>query len=165
MPDGTHSHEPLAQAATVRPGNEDDVPEMAQIHARAFEGKSAWSAPAILHLLKTPGVFALVAGDEGKPAGFALMRAAGNEAEVLTIAVDPAYRRQGMARALVLAGLTASLAVECDTVFLEVAVDNEAAKALYMGLGFAEAGVRENYYTRGDGLSVDALILRWTAQD
>lgn len=137
---------------------------MAQIHAAAFGPQTAWSAPSILHLVSTPGVFALVAEHKGTPAGFVLMRAAANEAEVLTIAVDPACHRQGLARALVLAGLTASLAVECDTVFLEVATDNDPAKALYQGLGFAEAGVRKGYYARKGAPAVDALILRWTAQ-
>jgi len=168
MPDsGTPTGTPIgttAQAPQVRPGDADDVPVMAHIHSAAFGPKAAWSAPSILHLVSTPGVFALMAEQNGRPAGFALMRAAANEAEVLTIAVDPAFHRRGLARALVLAGLTASLAVECDTVFLEVATDNEPAKALYQGLGFAEAGLRKGYYAREGAPAVDALVLRWTAQ-
>lgn len=40
--------------------------------------------------------------------------------------------------------------------FLEVAADNDAARALYAKLGFVEAGRRHGYY--GDG--ADALVLR-----
>ncbi|MGD1933979.1 MAG: ribosomal protein S18-alanine N-acetyltransferase [Candidatus Phaeomarinobacter sp.] len=164
MPDGAHTQGTAHQAASVRPGTKEDVAAMARIHASAFDDRSAWSAASILHLLETPGVYVLIAEENGEPTGFALMRAAANEAEVLTIAVDPAHRRQGSARALVIAGLTAALAVECDTVFLEVATDNDAARRLYQSLGFAEAGRRAAYYARGDSPSVDALILRWMAE-
>ena len=42
--------------------------------------------------------------------------------------------------------------------FLEVAVTNDAARALYAAHGFTEAGLRRHYYTDG----TDALILRST---
>ncbi|CDO59840.1 Ribosomal-protein-S18p-alanine acetyltransferase [Candidatus Phaeomarinobacter ectocarpi] len=159
MPDGAN------WSPQVRPGDAQDVAAMAHIHASAFDEKSAWSAPSLLHLVETPNVFALMVERDGTPAGFVLMRVAASEAEVLTIAVDPAFHRQGMARALVMAGLTAALAVECDTVFLEVATDNEPAKALYQSMGFDIAGERKAYYARPAGPAVDALVLRWTAQE
>lgn len=110
-------------------------------------------------------MFALVAEDEDALTGFVLMQVAADEAEVLTICTSRAHRRRGLGRALVMAGLTTALAVECRSVFLEVAADNPAAKALYASVGFQVAGRRENYYLRKDGPSVDAEILRWTAAD
>ncbi len=64
----------------------DDVAVLAALHAAAFA--DAWSAASIRDLFATPGVFALIAGE-----GFVLARAAGDEAEILTIAVAPAARR------------------------------------------------------------------------
>jgi ribosomal-protein-alanine N-acetyltransferase len=46
------------------------------------------------------------------------------------------------------------------TMVLEVAVTNDAARALYGAHGFAEAGLRRRYYSDG----TDALILRSTLQ-
>ncbi len=48
---------------------------------------------------------------------------------------------------------------EVKRLFLEVASDNDAAVALYKGLGFAAAGRRKGYYQRPGGKSADALIL------
>jgi len=96
-------------------------------------------------------------------AGFVLMRAAAGEAEILTLAVDPQHRRQGVGRALVDAGLAAALAVPCAQVFLEVADTNTAAKRLYASLGFAAVGRRVAYYADGPGAPADALVLRWHA--
>jgi ribosomal protein S18 acetylase RimI-like enzyme len=45
-------------------------------------------------------------------------------------------------------------------VFLEVAVENLAARAFYGRLGFGEVGLRPAYYGQGSGPRADALILR-----
>jgi ribosomal protein S18 acetylase RimI-like enzyme len=45
-------------------------------------------------------------------------------------------------------------------VFLEVSVDNAAARALYAGLGFREVGLRPDYYEEAVGAARDALVLR-----
>ena len=46
------------------------------------------------------------------------------------------------------------------SLFIEVAVSNHAALALYASSGFEKAGMRKNYYARGDGGREDALIMR-----
>lgn len=148
----------------VRPGTAGEVEALAELHAAAFPGEGAWDAPALTALLATPGCFALGAfagQDTSAPDGFVLARIAGDEAEILTLAVLPAMRRRGLARGLVLGTITAALSVKCTTVFLEVARDNEAARALYENSGFELAGTRKGYYARREGLAVDALVLRW----
>jgi len=149
-------------APAVRPATSDDIPAMARVHATSFDAHAAWSADALADLLATPGTFALVSGDTDIT-GFILMRAAAGEAEVLTLAVDPLARRKGQARALVLGAITAVLAADCASVFLEVAEDNAAARALYGALGFSPAGTRKAYYSRPGGQAVDGLVLRWQA--
>lgn len=132
------------------------APALVRVHGEAFE--TPWSTEAFAALLDSPGVFGLAAGEEDM-AGFILMRAAAGEAEVLTLAVTPARRRQGLARALLDAALELARGAGVEQVFLEAAADNAAALALYRGAAFAATGRRRAYYARKAGPAVDALVL------
>jgi len=136
----------------------EDAPALATAHAAGFP--QPWDAAAFADLLAGPGVFGFLALDDEAPAGLVLCRAAAGEAEVLTIAVDPALRRQGVAKALMAAALGAARQAGADAAFLEVAADNAPAAALYAGLGFRRAGLRRGYYDRGPEGRADALVMR-----
>jgi ribosomal protein S18 acetylase RimI-like enzyme len=85
---------------------------------------------------------------------------AADEAEVVDIVVTPDGRRQGIARAL-LSRLRCELGARgIGRLFLEVAVDNEAALALYKAEGFTAVATRRGYYARTGGAPVDALVMR-----
>ena len=130
---------------------------LAQIHAAAFD--HAWSAAEIAQLLDGPGGFALLIETEA-PLAFILCRAVAGEAEILTLAVDPAARRRGLARALVEAAAGAARMAGADVMFLEVAHDNLPALGLYEAAGFERAGLRRGYYDRGVAGSADAVVMR-----
>ncbi len=102
--------------------------------------------------LALPGVFALI----DPRGGMVMARVAADEAEILTLAVHPAVRRQGLARALL--DRAADIAAEegAATLFLEVALRNAGARALYAAAGFVEVGRRRRYYADGD----DAMVMR-----
>ncbi len=118
---------------------------LADTHARAFAGQGrAWSAAEFAALLASPHVF--VTGDAR---GFALVRVIADEAELLTLATDPDHRRQGHARACLVAFFAEARARGAATAFLEVAEDNAAALALYRGAGFTQTARREGYYPGG----------------
>jgi len=117
----------------------DDVAKLAALHAISFA--EAWNAASIRTLFSGPGVFAFVQEE-----GFILARAAGGEAEILTLAVAPASRRQGIGRTLVREAAIHAHALGAAALFLEVAKDNVAAQKLYSGLGFRPAGLRKAYY-------------------
>jgi ribosomal-protein-alanine N-acetyltransferase len=128
--------------------------DMARLHAASFTHPRPWSETEFAALLASEGAILV---DEA--AGFALGRAVAGEAELLTLAVAPEARRQGVARRLLADFLTEAGARNCRKVFLEVAADNAAALALYRAAGFAEAGRRRGYYTGPDGRNTDALVL------
>lgn len=130
---------------------------LAVLHAEAFP-TAAWDGPSLNQLLCQPGVSGLVASLGGDPAGFILLRQAGEEAEVLTLAVRPAFARRGVGRALLSAALSALSRAGVHRLVLEVAEANEAARALYGAFGFAEIGRRRSYYGPGQ----DALVLART---
>jgi len=127
----------------------DDLSEPASLHAACFE--QAWTEEALRDLLKTPGTLAFAAPD-----GFVVMRVAGDEAEILTVAVAPGARRKGVGSALLCEAARHAGELGAGTMFLEVSESNAAAMALYVGLGFLEVGRRRSYYGPAD----DALILR-----
>lgn len=131
---------------------------LAALHARCFLCPPPWTAQAFAALLAGPGVFLLThpAADPPEAVGFLLGRAVAGEAEVLTLAVDPAVRRAGAGRALVAAFLAKARRRDAADAFLEVASDNVAARGLYAATGWHAAGRRPAYY----GPGIDALVLR-----
>ena len=125
----------------------DDFAALAALHATSFS--DAWSAQFFRELFSGPGVFAWMQKE-----GFILARAAGGEAEILTLAVRPEARRRGVGRALVRKAATHAQVLGAEALFLEVAKENDAALKLYSGLGFKPVGLRKGYY---DGKDAEIL--------
>ena len=133
---------------------------MAEMHAESFAANQAWGVSAITLMLGLPGHFGLLAVRQDAPLGFALGRVQADQAEILTIAVRPGARGQGVGRAL-LHGLLAEAAKRgALELFLEVAEPNAAARALYAGAGAKEVGRRRRYCADG----ADALVLRLSVE-
>ena len=127
---------------------------LAALHAECFD--TPWTAEDFRQLLAMPGASAVAAIERGEPMGFALLRHAADEAEIITIGTRPFARRRGVARLLLDHLLTDDRAA---TVFIEVARSNEAAQSLYAASGFLAVGARPGYYARGDARE-DAIIMR-----
>lgn len=122
----------MIKRMTVRPAQPADLDAIARIL-----GKSSWRPQDFLNF------DCRVAEQGGCVQGFLALRHIGpDEREILYIAVDPAYRRRGIARRLVENALATSQGV-C---FLEVRESNLAAISLYESIGFQAVGLRENYY-------------------
>lgn len=131
---------------------------LAALHARCFTTPRPWSAGEFAQLLDSPRCFLLTRPQDGPPntpLGFLLGRVIADEAELLTLAVAPEARRAGLGRDLTREFAATSRARGATGAFLEVAADNRAARALYAGLGWREAGRRRGYYGPGR----DALVL------
>ena len=125
---------------------------LAAIHTAAFPPGERWGADAMALQLELPGVFALI----DPRGGMVMARVAADEAEILTLAVHPDARRQGLGRVLLAAAGRIAASHGARAMFLEVALRNTAARALYGEAGFAEVGRRRRYYADGD----DALVMR-----
>lgn len=123
---------------------------LAALHGACLARPRPWTAAEFADLLNDPHVFLL-----NRPDAFLLGRVVVDEAELLTLAVAPAARRQGIARALLGEFAATSQARGAIRAFLEVAGDNGPAKALYRGAGWREAGKRRHYY----GPELDAVIM------
>ncbi len=96
-------------------------------------------------------------GSEPALIGLCVLARVAAEAEIHDLAVHPAFRRRGLARALVEHALREAARAGARTCWLEVRIGNRAARALYDALGFAAAGRRRGYYSAP---AEDALRLR-----
>ena len=82
-----------------------------------------------------------------------------HEAEILSIAIDAAYRGKGFSRTLLLTHLGHLAGRGVRTIFLEVEENNRPARRLYEWAGFNVVGRRDRYY-RQDGEQLNALLMR-----
>ncbi|MEG9686700.1 ribosomal protein S18-alanine N-acetyltransferase [Klebsiella michiganensis] len=95
---------------------------------------------------------------DGVMAAFAITQIVLDEATLFNIAVDPAFQRRGLGRALLERVIDEVEKRGVVTLWLEVRASNVAAIALYESLGFNEATIRRNYYPTVDGRE-DAIIM------
>ncbi len=132
-----------------------NVGELAKIHGASFTyAPRPWSAQEFESLLVSPNVKLF-----DQAGGFAIFRFAGPEAELLTIAVNPAVRRQGIAKKLLLTGHESAKMAGVEEVFLEVSVANLQAKSLYEQFGYEVRATRENYYSGPNGQKINGLVM------
>lgn len=143
--------------ALLRPARASDVAEIVRIERASFA--DPWSEDsfrrilggqaAIFHVVELP--------PEKAVAGYIIAFSIGPDAEVLNVAVDPAYRGRGLAGEMLDSVLIQLGAGGVRTAFLEVRESNRAARRLYGSRGFKEIGRRRNYYRRP---VEDALVMR-----
>ncbi len=131
---------------------------IAKLHGVCFSDN--WDVEFLGRLLAQPGAFSALAVEDERPAGFVIARANAGEAEILSLGVRPPSRRRALAIALIRSALERAFQAGSREVFLEVGVENLAARGLYARLGFYQVGSRPVYYDRGSGPGGDALILR-----
>lgn len=142
----------------IEPAETRDADTLAVLHAKGFH--RGWSREDFASYIASRDTPVYVACDrKRKIAGFAMLRLAADEAELITIAVDTKWRRKGVGQALMRA-LFADLAMTpARKLFLEVAGDNSAALRLYQAFGFNRIAERQGYYPRPDGRPATAIVM------
>ena len=140
----------LGPPCGIRAGREDDLGRIAEIQ-KASPLASQWPPRHYL------GYDLQVAEAAGRVAGFLVCRdTSPGEAEVLNVAVDPEFRRRGIATAL----LRAAGARHPGELFLEVRESNLPAQALYAKLGFTVCGRRPGYYENPPETAIVMRLVR-----
>jgi len=146
---------------TVRLASVDDAAQLSALHCASFHG--GWSDADFRTWLSRPEAIAMLVtradtGREWEAVAFGLALAAGDDAELLTIATASGSRRQGAGREIFAALDAEAQKRRLSRWVLEVARSNLAAIGLYKSLGFVEIAVRKAYYPQGEGRE-DALVL------
>ena len=129
------------------------------VYEKGMFGTESWSRAAYRDELRDTRTRWYIAAvdDEDGLLGWAGLMTIADTAQIFTVGTVPQARRQGVARRLVEAMLDEARRRDATEVFLEVRVDNAAAKALYEGFGFRPLRIRRGYY---DGGRVDAVEMR-----
>lgn len=137
-------------------------PALADIHKEGFD--PGWTTSTFEDFMSRPAVRLYAAFDDDRLISFLLISCVSSQCEILTFATAESARRRGVGRALFAHMLEDVSGEGVSEVFLEVATDNDAARALYAHLGFTKVGLRKAYYARRHGYPVDALVLSLTLE-
>jgi len=140
---------------TIVPLAESHLEGVAKLEQLCFS--APWSVPS-LRLLLRDGNFGLVALCGGTVAGYVgVLAIPPDEWEITNVAVHPDFRRRGIGEAMMRALTDNAVESQTARISLEVRVSNEAAIGLYRKLGFADCGVRKNFYSspREDGIVME----------
>jgi tRNA threonylcarbamoyl adenosine modification protein YeaZ/ribosomal-protein-alanine acetyltransferase len=133
-----------------------DLEAVEQLQQKTFT--NPWNADSIrwelentdvarLYLLQAPG---------GQVVAYCACWVVFDELHINSLAVDPEFRRRGVARHLLRHVMAEAAASGVTAATLEVRASNEPARLLYEGLAFQVEGVRRDYYRDP---REDALIL------
>jgi len=140
----------------IRAGGLDDLAAVYRLNRICFA--EAWSEDS-LHAALESGFDLLVCEDAGLLAGYILSQDILDEVHIMQVAVDPRYRRCGVARRLSRELLRRKAAMKA--MLLEVRASNRAAQGLYESLGFRRCGLRRAYYAPDtNGAREDAILMR-----
>lgn len=139
---------------TLRSMRDEDLDRVLEIESSSFA--RPWTRRHFQDEMESPGSSPVVAETPDKEvAGYLCLKQVLDEAEILDVAVDPAFRGRGIGRALVDRAVLFCRERKLNLLCLEVRVGNHEAIALYRRLGFLEVGRRKNYYENGD----DAILM------
>jgi ribosomal-protein-alanine N-acetyltransferase len=145
----------------IRLAARNDLRAIMAIQEKSREA-SRWLLSDYARLLDDSGGMVLVAElptlDPPRVVGFAAFHRIIDETELFNMAVDPDFRRQGAAHALLVEARERLRTAGAKRVYLEVRQSNKPAQALYYSLGFAIHSLRRDYYRDPPE---DALLLGW----
>ncbi len=137
----------------------DQADNLSAIHEKSFA--HGWSTSEFERLLSDRNTVCdgLFIGKSRTPSGFIMSRRVLDEAEILSIAIDPKARLRGFSHALLQHHLEELARFGIRTLHLEVDENNTAALALYRRAKFEITGRRRGYYAQPDGSRTTALTM------
>ena len=133
--------------ALVREMGPGDVDVVARLEALAFS--TPWKAETFRNLLDRDGAELWVAESAGEGVvGYYVLWCIQDQAELANIAVEERLRGRGLGSLLLTHALDTARRRGVRSIYLEVRVSNERAARMYRSRGFAQIGVRRDYYER-----------------
>lgn len=145
--------------------NEAALDAIMRLMDSAFDPQwgEAWTRPQVASAVAFANTHATLIDCEGgvphlpgHAVGFAIVRAAPGEEEILLIAVTPEMRRRGLGARLLMILADAARLRGAERLFLEMR-ENNPARSVYESHGFRAIGRRKEYYRLDDGARMDAI--------
>jgi ribosomal-protein-alanine N-acetyltransferase len=138
--------------------------DLTQIMAieRQAETAARWSATVMRDSLLAAHtqVWGIMLDGSEQLIAFGVLSVVIDEAEILTLAVDPTFYRQGYGEKLLSHLIHIAKSKKAESLYLEVRTSNSAALELYKKAGFQETGRRKNYYETDDPkIKEDAILM------
>ena len=133
---------------------ERDLDRVVQIEEENFS--VPWSRKSFLDSLALSHPRAVVAEQQGQIAGYCGCYQILEEAEIVNVAVDKAFRRRGVGRQMLEELMRLGKERGSFAYTLEVRAGNVPAIHLYESLGFKSLGIRKNFYEKP---TEDAIIM------
>jgi ribosomal-protein-alanine N-acetyltransferase len=146
-------------AVRLRPMTRSDMTAIMALEQQLFP-EDAWTPQMFASEFAQPASHRLylVAEDGNALVGYAgMMFTGGSQADVVTLAVNPARWGEGTGTALLMALVGEADKRGYEEVLLEVREDNPRARQLYRRHGFTEIGIRRGYYQPS---GVNAVVMR-----
>jgi ribosomal-protein-alanine N-acetyltransferase len=141
----------------LREASKTDADTLSAIHKECFP--TYWNIDAFNDFFAVAGTRAWIM-EAPEPIAMVVHRVQYEQADIMTIAVLPHWRRKGIARSLLTLAMEKSSQMGAKRMFLDVEDGNVAAMALYEGYGFTVLNRRKNYYRQKDGSHTDALVMK-----
>lgn len=132
-------------ADIVRPMQAMDIDRVYELERTCF--RTPWSRQSLKDELTNSIAHYLVFERDKTVIAYAGMWIIYDEAHITNVAVDPDFRRQGIAKRVMLCMMRTARLFDATQMTLEVRENNFGAQALYAQLDFEKAGVRKGYYT------------------
>jgi ribosomal-protein-alanine N-acetyltransferase len=159
--DGTQSH--LNSVFTLRKYRPADFGHLLEIDQACFIEGIAYSEDELRYFLSMPSTSALVGVEDGVGViqGFIIAdcfrqpRTSRAMGRVITIDVAPQAQHSGLGTLLLAKAETVLFEAGCDSVLLEVAVDNDSALRFYKKHGYSVLKTLPRYYLD----SIDGLLM------
>ncbi|MCY0890931.1 MULTISPECIES: ribosomal protein S18-alanine N-acetyltransferase [Pyrobaculum] len=127
-----------------------DIPHILEVEKKSFKPEDIYSEELLRFLCAYCGEHSFVYINDNVLAGYIITCIEGGVAHVITIAVDPEYRRRGIGKALLCTAMQLLADGKVSEVFLEVRASNTVAQALYKSAGFEQVEVLRSYYSDGE---------------
>lgn len=124
----------------------EDLDQVMEMERELF-GSCAWPREGYFTYLTKPDSMFLVVEEKGKILGYCGVLMILGEGDITNVAVSPKRQREGIGTFLVNSMIRLADEQGCPVLHLEVRESNAVARRLYKRLGFAEDGLRKNYYT------------------
>lgn len=128
----------------------DDLSEILKIERNSFS--DPWSENKFLEEFKSKVSYLYVAAFDNRLCGYIVLWHINDEGNIMNLAVNPEYRRQGIGRKLINCIINLAQSKKIHSIFLEVRSKNIPAIRLYESFGFKTYAARKKYYPDDDAL-------------